>query len=63
MLKIPHQPIRQQVANVLTALFGNRDEGILFLPENTKKRTGGGKKALDYIRLKTSQSWTATIKW
>ena len=50
--------IRQQIANILTELFGNRSEGKIFLPEHTKKRTGGGKKHSAYD-LKTSQSWTA----
>ena len=53
--------MRQQVADILTASFGNRTEGNIFLPEDTIKRTGGGKKHSKYD-LKTSQSWSAKSK-
>lgn len=53
--------IRQQIADILTASFGKKAEGIIFLPEDTLKRTGGGKKHSKYD-LKTSQSWSARSK-
>lgn len=50
--------IRQQVADILTEHFGDRSEGRIFLPENTTKRTGAGKKHTAY-ELRTSQGWSA----
>ncbi len=50
-------PIRQKVAEILTELFGNVSDGIIFRPEDTIKRSGG-KKASKY-ELQTSLSWSS----
>ncbi len=56
MTKYPS--IREKVSEILTYLFGDIDNGIVFLPENTINRTVGGKKLTKY-ELKTSTSWSA----
>lgn len=49
---------RQEVAEIITDLFGDKNNGVIFLPENTTKRTGGGAKISKYD-LKTSTGWSA----
>lgn len=50
--------IRKKVAEILTRHFGNESEGVVFKPEATIKRSGGGKRSTKYT-LKNSVSWSA----
>ena len=51
--------IKEQVAEILTELFGDEDGKTVFCAEKTIKRSGGNSKATEY-ELKTSSSWSAT---
>jgi hypothetical protein len=50
--------IRKKVAEILTRLFGNEGEGLVFKPEDTIKRSGGRKRLSKYT-LNNSVSWSA----
>lgn len=52
------ESIREKVAYILTHEFGNKEQGHIFRPEDTIKRTGAGKKHTKH-ELRTSTSWTA----
>ena len=55
------QSIKIIVSDILTDLFGNMEEGEVFLPEDTIRRSVGGKKYSKHD-LKVSQSWSAKSK-
>ncbi len=59
-LKRQQLSTREQVAEILTQLFGNEEAGVVFSPQNTVKRTGGGNKLSKY-ELKISISWSAEL--
>jgi hypothetical protein len=53
--------IRRRVAEILTERFGDEAQGIVFMPEDAIRRSGGGERRTKYI-LKNSVSWsTETI--
>ena len=47
--------IRIQLTEILTKKFGDKNEGLVFKPEDTLKRTGGGEKC----NPDTSSNWSA----
>jgi len=49
---------RKKVAELLTRHFANEYDGVVFKPEDTIKRSGGGKRSTKYT-LKNSFSWSA----
>lgn len=50
--------IRQQVSDILTDWVGDKNKGLIFTPENTRKKTGAGGTAAHHDP-KTSIRWSA----
>jgi len=53
------ETIRDNVSTILTELLGDKNNGNIFTPENTIRRSSAGKKMTKYD-LKTSASWSAS---